>query len=210
MDILYDSVKTIVIYLILVAIVMNLLGTSSYKKYVAMFTGMLLIYIVITPVMKLFNLTDSMDYHFEENYFKVEAKDMNTHIFNADDEQSSYIIDEYRVKLEHQIEEVLNRRDLTLKECELKLDEDMSSKTFGCVLGIYILGKKIQKENQVNDKNIIEEISIDKIKIEKDENQVKQEISKTDSVEEIEIKQELARFYNLDSKLIHVDIDYRE
>lgn len=210
MDILYDSVKTIVIYLILVAIVMNLLGTSSYKKYVAMFTGMLLIYIVITPVMKLFNLTDSMDYHFEENYFKVEAKDMDPQIFNVDDEQSSYIIGKYRVKLEQQIEEVLNRRDLTLKECELKLDEDMSSETYGGVLSINIQGKVSQNENQSTDKNIIEEISIEKIIIEEDVSLVNQEIPKTDSVEEIEIKQELARFYNLDSKQIHVDIDYRK
>lgn len=209
MDILYDMVKTIVIYLILVAIVMNLLGTSSYKKYVAMFTGMLLIYIVITPLMELFNLTDTMDYHIEENYFKVEAKDMNAQIFNADDEQKSYIINEYKVKLEHQIGEVLNRRNLTLNKCELTLEENMSSESFGSVLGINILAKEFDEASSEDKDKIIEEISIDKIRIGTEE-EANLEIPKTDSVLEIEIKKELSRFYNLDSDLVHVEIDYRE
>lgn len=215
MNAIYDAVKTIVIYLILVAIVMNLLGTSSYKKYVAMFTGMLLIYIVITPVMKLFNLTDSMDYHIEENYFKVEAKDMNAKIFNVDEEQKSYIIEEYRVKLEQQIEEKLNKRDLTLKRCDLVVDEDMSSTGFGTVLGIDIFAKELKEENMKDKKTntIIEEISIEEIKIGKNKEEEQESnsgVPKTDSVLEIEIKKELAQFYNLDTNLVHVDIDYRE
>ena len=46
---IYDWVRNTVIYLILNTIIMNLLGNSSYKKYVSIVSGMILLVIVVSP-----------------------------------------------------------------------------------------------------------------------------------------------------------------
>lgn len=210
MNAIYDGVKTIVVYLILVAIVMNLLGTSSYKKYVSVFTGMLLIFMIITPLMKLFHLTDSMDYHLKENNFKVEAKDMNSKIFDADEEQKSYITREYLIKLNEQLETNLNEKNLTLKKCNFTIDEDMTSENFGKVLAIDLLAKEEKNDEKGEKDSMIKEIIIEDIRINENDTKKERNTSITDSVQEIEIKKELAKFYNIDPESVHVDIDDRE
>lgn len=212
MDVIYDGVKTIVVFLILVAIVMNLLGTSSYKKYVSIFTGMLLVSIVITPLMKLFNLTDSMDYHLKINNFKIEAKDMNEKIFDADEKQKSYITQEYTIKLKEQLEKNLNEKNLTLKKCDFTIDEDMASEKFGKVIAVDIVANEFTANDDNEDKKnkIMKDIIIEDIRIGEEEPKSSRENSKISSVQEIELSKEIAEFYNIDSELVHVDIGIKE
>ena len=217
MDVIYDGVKTIVVFLILVAIVMNLLGTSSYKKYVSIFTGMLLVSIVITPLMKLFNLTDSMDYtHYVSialkiNNFKIEAKDMNEKIFDADEKQKSYITQEYTIKLKEQLEKNLNEKNLTLKKCDFTIDEDMASEKFGKVIAVDIVANEFTANDDNEDKKkIMKDIIIEDIRIGEEEPKSSRENSKISSVQEIELSKEIAEFYNIDSELVHVDIGIKE
>lgn len=212
MDVIYDGVKTIVVFLILVAIVMNLLGTSSYKKYVSVFTGMLLVSIVITPLMKLFNLTDSMDYHLEKNNFTIEAKDMNEKIFDADEKQKSYITKEYTIKLKEQLEKNLNEKNLTLKKCDFTIDEDMASEKFGKVIAIDIVANEFATDDDKEDKknSSLKDIIIEDIRIGEEEPKSHRKNSKISSVQEIELSKEIAEFYNIDSELVHVDIGIKE
>lgn len=212
MDVIYDGVKTIVVFLILVAIVMNLLGTSSYKKYVSVFTGMLLVSIVITPLMKLFNLTDSMDYHLEKNNLTIEAKDMNEKIFDADEKQKSYITKEYTIKLKEQLEKNLNEKNLTLKKCDFTIDEDMASEKFGKVIAIDIVANEFATDDDKEDKknSSLKDIIIEDIRIGEEEPKSHRKNSKISSVQEIELSKEIAEFYNIDSELVHVDIGIKE
>ncbi len=54
----YTWIKNIVIYMLLNTIIMNLLGNKSYKKYVSIVSGMILVLIVISPLMKLMKLDE--------------------------------------------------------------------------------------------------------------------------------------------------------
>lgn len=53
MQALFDWVKGIVFYLILVTVISNLIPSKKYEKYIRLFTGMLLIIIVTKPVIQL-------------------------------------------------------------------------------------------------------------------------------------------------------------
>lgn len=211
MSMVYDMIKTIVIYLILVAVVMNILGTSSYKKYVAMFTGMLLIYIAITPIMKLFHMTDEMDYHFEENFLKVEARGISETLQAAEEEQKSFIFNEYKGKLMIQIEDILKENNLYLTDHEIVLEEDESKESFGKIVKLYLQAEYSRIENEKGTSRLIaDEIRIDKVDIEqvKDKDDLDSSIPQTDSILEITVKNELASFYNLNKSDITIDIEY--
>ena len=65
MDLVYEWMKNLVFYSLLVSIVTNVMPNSEYQKYIRFFLGMLLIVVAVTPVLKVLNLDETMD----TNYF---------------------------------------------------------------------------------------------------------------------------------------------
>ena len=72
---IYDWVRNTVIYLILNTIIMNLLGNSSYKKYVSIVSGMILLLIVVSPFFKLLKMDGILDYYLNSNFYRTDMKD---------------------------------------------------------------------------------------------------------------------------------------
>lgn len=206
MGLLYETVKTIVFYLILVAIVMNLLGTSSYKKYVAMFTGMLLIYILISPIMKLVNLTDTIDYHTSEYYYRTGLKDYSLELMEGEEEQKKYILEEYKNKIGEQIELYLVGKNLYIQQCNIDIQEDIEEDNYGKVTGIYLVAE--EKEEQIEkEERLIKEIAIEPVRIDKAETVLETGRSPNRSVKEIEIQKELEVNYQVEKEAVKVIID---
>lgn len=68
-DYLYEWIQNIAFYLVLVTAVLHAVPDKAYKKYVRFFTGLVLILMIVTPVLKLFgtdiklaDLYEDMDY----------------------------------------------------------------------------------------------------------------------------------------------------
>lgn len=74
---LYEWLRNLSFYLILVTAVMYILPANGYRKYIRFFTGLVLILMILTPVFELFGteytVTDYFDgYDFEKNMKKIE------------------------------------------------------------------------------------------------------------------------------------------
>ena len=75
MSAVYEVIRNIAVYLILVTVLLNLVSGNSYRKYVELVCGMVLIVIVLAPITKVLNLEDDFLYHFNFSSFKVNAMD---------------------------------------------------------------------------------------------------------------------------------------
>lgn len=53
---IYGWVQDIAFYLVLITVLLHMLPDSDYKKYIRFFTGLILILLLITPVLKLFHI----------------------------------------------------------------------------------------------------------------------------------------------------------
>ena len=60
MNIVYEWIRTIAVYLILVTVLLTLVNGKTYKKYVELVCGMVLILIVVSPITKLLSLDGKM------------------------------------------------------------------------------------------------------------------------------------------------------
>lgn len=60
---IYDWMKNIAFYLVILVAVMQMIPKSSYQKYIRFFAGMILILMLCGPILKIFGMTD---YHNEE------------------------------------------------------------------------------------------------------------------------------------------------
>ena len=67
-DYLYDWLRDISYYLILVTAVTYVLPSNSYRKYIRFFTGLVLIMMLVTPVLDLFRVDALDDDNLLEKY----------------------------------------------------------------------------------------------------------------------------------------------
>ncbi|QHQ62775.1 stage III sporulation protein AF [Anaerocolumna sedimenticola] len=202
---IYGWVKNIVIFLVLTTIITNLLGKSSYKKYVNLITGIILVILVISPLLKLFQLDKTMDYYFTTNSLLAEAEDMNDKLVDAEDNQMSAILKEYKEQIGKQVSNLLEGENLYLTGIEVKVDEDENSSTFGNLLSLNISAGYIRNETKEGSVDI-DKVDIEDIKIgEKKENETDKEKNLLTPIE-INIKNLLSDFYNMNPDNINISI----
>ena len=203
MEQVFAWVRNIVVYMILNTIIMNLLGDKSYKKYVSIVSGMILLLIVIAPLLKLTKLEDSLDYFILSNDSAVIASDFKNDLNRMEKAQSDAIFLEYKKKLRSQVEGLLLEENLILKSFEVVLDQDPSSSSFGELLQIKLTARQEQNEKEADKKHSsIDEIEISRVDITQRESEPEQPPTPL----EIHIKSRLADFYHIDQNNITITI----
>ncbi|MCM1272845.1 MAG: stage III sporulation protein AF [Clostridium sp.] len=81
---LYGWMKSLIIYLIISGMVLNLTPSGNYKKYISFFTGLLVIIILAKPLTMIFKfsvgdlekITYNMEHYFESNKILSDSDDM--------------------------------------------------------------------------------------------------------------------------------------
>lgn len=210
MEQVYSLVRNIVVYIILVTIIMNLVGKSSYRKYISIFTGMVLILIVAKPILNLFNLSDTFNYYFDNNLFMVESKDYNDELMAADEAGKQAILSEYQNIVKDQIETILKRYKLYPSTVNTSLNTDESSGEYGMVTEITIVAAFTIDDNKTQSSDI----NVDKIMINQDI-KIDGKVEKGQSDKESgayegtknKIREELSSSFELEANQIHITIE---
>ncbi len=200
---IYSWVKNIVIYMIINTIVMNLLGNKSYKKYVSIVSGMILVLIVISPLVKLLKLDDSLDYFLKYNDFTMESIEFKEELKHVTEQQDEEVFAEYEKKIKSQVSDLLLDENVYMKTCSITFDKDAESDTFGAIIGMDVTGSTDQISQASGNNLQIENIEIPKIEI-GEYNREKEE--KLLSPLEISIKNQISNFYNMEQGNINISI----
>ena len=205
MDTIYNWIRNVVIYMILNAIVMNLLGNKSYKKYVSIVSGMILVLIIISPLMNYLDLEDTLDYYLQANDFAVETSEFKNDLNRMEEASSDAIFAGYEEKIKLQVEKMLREEKLKLISFDLTIDRNEKNPTFGEILQMNIRAELEQSEEDKEKRLTVDEIEINSIRINKRE---EGEPSAPPSPMEINIKNKLADFYNMEQVNINISISH--
>jgi len=93
----YSWVKNIIIFLVLSTIINNLLGKSTYKKYINLITGIILVILVISPLFKVFELDKSLEYYMSTNFFVAESENINQVLLDSEQEKQKKIFQKWNL-----------------------------------------------------------------------------------------------------------------
>lgn len=201
---LYAWVRNIVIYMILNTIIMNLLGKSSYKKYVSIVSGMVLVLLVISPFMKFLKVEDKLDYYLDYNGFAVETADFENSLRSMEKEQLELVFTEYSDKVRSQVETMLQGEGLRLTDFKLIFDRDEKSPNFGGIQRMEIKADYGTETAEQTERIFIEDIEI--TRLETDAGAEEESLQKAPSPAEISIKIKLSDFYNIKPDNINISI----
>jgi stage III sporulation protein AF len=206
MDEVYSWVRNIVVYLILNTIIMNLLGNKSYKKYVSIVSGMVLMLIVISPLMKLMKLDDNLDLNLQFNDLSIETSEFKNDLSRIEEDQRNAIFGEYEAKIRSETEQLLATEGITLKTFHITINQDVDSENFGEIAGMDITAVQQEPEGaqeKEQDRLKIDEIEISKITVGDESSEADKELP---SPLEINIKNKLSDFYNVEQGNINISI----
>jgi stage III sporulation protein AF len=204
MEEVYSWIKNIVIYMLLNTIIMNLLGNKSYKKYASIVSGMILVLIVISPLMKLMKLDENLDYYLKYNDFNVNTTEFENSLTVVEDKQREAVFGEYEDKIIDQTKELLLEENLYPESIKIDIDQDTESSTFGKITGINIIAATGGENSNKDDTGLqIEEIEVTRVTIGK---RTDSDHEKPPSPLEIAIKNKLSGFYNIEQGNINISI----
>jgi len=204
-DMTYEWIKNIIIFLVLTTIITNLLGKSAYKKYVNLITGIILLILVINPLIKLLKLEDSLDYFFSSNYLLAETKDANIKFDGMEDMKKNTILKEYKEKLKEQIASILEVENLYIDSIVLTIDEGSDSLTYGQIDSLNIIASYVRTKEEESSPGI-DKINIGKIKIGENNESDEENVRKILTPNEINAKKRLSDFYNMNPDNINISI----
>ncbi|MBQ7796091.1 MAG: stage III sporulation protein AF [Lachnospiraceae bacterium] len=135
---IYEWVRSLVFYLILMTMVINLLPDKKYEKYLRLFTGMIFLMLVFAPFADLTGIEAEMAERFEKLTFQNDAKLLKREIEDADGRRMAQLIASYEEAVETDMRMMAEGMDVRCLEVEVVLDESLEGGTFGDVLAVNI------------------------------------------------------------------------
>ena len=99
-DFLYEWIQNIAFYMVLVTAVMHMIPNPDYKKYIRFFTGLVLILLIVTPILKIFGT----DYHmvdlgdYQEYQKQLEEKMEEIGEIETEEQEDAVQVDEIEIR----------------------------------------------------------------------------------------------------------------
>lgn len=203
MEVLKDLVRNILTYYIILSVLMAMIGKSSYKKYIEMFSGLVMIIIILNPLIKLFGAQDTLDMNLQKNQLYEVTQAESDDIMVAELKQRDAVLKQYKDTIAKQIDTVMKNYDYSATNVEVTIDDDVDSETFGQVKNISVCCQK-GTEEESEEASVTQEIAIPEIKI-----GTKKEIEKevTDTLETKDAMLEIANMYGIEASQIKIQVE---
>ena len=95
MEAVYGWVKNIIYYMIFLSVVNNLLADSKYGKYIRLFSGMVLILLVVSPFTGGLHLDEQISSMFKSISFQNDTDDLKQDLWGMEERRLDQVIREY-------------------------------------------------------------------------------------------------------------------
>ncbi len=209
MEVIYNWMKNIIVFMILSTVVLNLLGKSNYKKYVGLIIGLILVLLVIRPILLLTQNIDYMDFSLNSYGSLNDAQDLSSEIFAMEEQSNIDILAEYKQVIHNQTDKLIAEKGLEVVTMTLEIEEDKLSSEFGMIRRMsLVLHYKTSNEmpGETGEIAQVEKVAIEQIRLGNEEEKVEETQQNSLSPMEIYIKSLLSDFYNIESNNINITI----
>lgn len=179
----YNWVKNIVFFYILMTAVLHLLPKSNYEKYVRFFGGLLLVVLLLTPILELIYDSDYLPDKISYESFRQEMDTMKLDVVGMEQTQKQAFLTEYEDAIANDVLSLAEEEKLMVKDVSVELSEDYQLENI--ILSVSLAEQK-------------DGIHIEKITL-KDNSQEYPEV--------LEVKEKIMEFYEVDSSQIQIAVD---
>lgn len=184
---IYEWVRNLSIYLILVTVVLNVLPENSYKKYVKFFSGMLLVFLLMSPIVNILGADGKLDFSYAASRYEQKVREIQSQSRYIEKEQSQKLIKANEEDIKAQVAAILKKHSLYAVSISVEINDDVESADFGSLLGIAATASFTPKE----ERPLVEEIVIG---------------GESKDADTVAVIQEIADFYHISEGQININI----
>lgn len=116
---LYQWIKNLAVFYILLSSVLHLVPNGKYEKYVRFFMGLLLIFMMSTPVFSLFGKGERLMASFQENFMREDRLREQEEFANL---QRIYLEKGYEAEIRKKILASLQKKGIEPAETDVKIE----------------------------------------------------------------------------------------
>ncbi len=203
MEIIYQWMRNILIFIIAVTVLFQLIEKTSYRKYAGFVTGMILILLIVKPLLSVSGKDQGFWYLLESYDYLFEVEDNSEALIGAQDTRNSIILEEYKEALKKQTERLLNQKGLTILSMDAEFEDSLSKANYGALKSLQVIAGYQKDSSKTKEER---KVAIDKIVVEIGEKKKEKSNSSELSPLALSTKNLLADFYNLDAQHIHITI----
>ncbi|MCI9161695.1 MAG: stage III sporulation protein AF [Lachnospiraceae bacterium] len=136
MDGIYGWIRSIIGFLLFLAVLDNLIPGKNYQKYVRLFAGMATILLVARPLTGGLGLEEKIARVYEALVLQYEAKDLKKEILGMEKQRLGQIIGQYEQAVAEDLTYMARDMGFVVYGCRAKIGEEETEAEFGHVVRI--------------------------------------------------------------------------
>ena len=136
MNRIYEWIRSLVSFMILMTALMNLLPDKKYEKYVQLFAGMVFLHLFFSPLTDLSGLENQMARTFERITFQTDARLLKKEIEDMDGARIQRLITQYEMTLEQELRRMAETVEAECMDVKMILEADPDQEEFGRVRAV--------------------------------------------------------------------------
>lgn len=135
----------IICCLIFITVLVNLLPKTGYEKYIRLFSGMVLILLVLKPVTANLDLDDKIAALFQNIQFQEEAGEFRRQLSQMEQNRFDKMTEEYERQVEEEITQMAQSAGLQAAKADVSIETNPESGSYGGVCRITL---EIEEEKE--------------------------------------------------------------
>lgn len=129
MGYIYNWVKNLVCFYLLLTVVQHLLPKKSYQKYVRFFSGMLLTILVVSPVLSLLGNEELLRQKISQTEFFQDMDNIKLDTEHLEMTQKEVYLREYENAVGMDVSRMAEEKQLAVQEVKVRLTEEYEVET---------------------------------------------------------------------------------
>lgn len=222
MDAVYGWIRNLTGFFLFMSVIDNLLPNKKYGKYVRLFSGMILILLVLQPLTGSLRLEDRIAHYYESFVFRYQAEDLQTEILGIEKQRLSQMIEQYEHAVEQDVAQMAEDMGFAVIKCSVIIDGNEGTEQFGMVtdvsLNVSMEGENVGEtmEERIEETTAwIEEIApvepvvVGRAEAQEEERGVPDSYSKSRGQIDFEVgklRRKIASYYSLEEAYVEIQI----
>ncbi len=208
----------ILFFLVFLTVLENLLPNKKYGRYIRLFTGLVLILLIVQPVARGLNLEERLARFFEAITFQQQADDLSREIMGIEQQRLQQIMGSYEEAVESDLNAMAEEMGYVSKGAHVVIEKNVDSQEYGSVVRIEmeVMETREGKEEQDDAVQAVNPVELVTIKVTEEETAEgisKETREETKSLSELsqegtlnQLKRKVETYYGLETGEVEIKV----
>lgn len=165
---------SILSFLILITVIRGILPSKKYEPYLRLFSGLMLILLVLQPVTGGLGLEKQIDRAFEAFAFQMDHEELNTRVLGIEKERQEQILKIYENDVAGHVTVMAGEEGIQVENAQVEINGDPESTGYGKVVSVKVklqsggaTGKQegLWKNDEVKEVQPVQNIEVQSVQI---------------------------------------------